>query len=209
VAYARKPPSSQRKNVLNPNRGNQSRSDTPSEILEKLEQAFRKLNLGDADARGIPYKSVIPGIAYELLNLRPVDKEKLPSPKIAGHLIALKEHAEALEGVPLPSSRWRNIRDLIRRTDIPAFPKRKPQASRKGAPAKNQPQKIAQITAMHFYGLTGKRPTRSTPVDYGKARGPFIELLTEIYEILGISASAANQAKAAIAFMAENENEID
>jgi hypothetical protein len=53
----------------------------------------------------------------------------------------------------------------------------------------------------HFYGLTGTRPTRITPTGGGKAHGPFLEFLATTYTILGIKASAENQAKAAINFV--------
>jgi hypothetical protein len=61
---------------------------------------------------------------------------------------------------------------------------------------------VARTVAEHFYGLTGTRPTRITPTG-GKAHGPFLEFLATTYTILGIKASAENQAKAAINFVTE------
>jgi hypothetical protein len=79
-------------------------------------------------------------------------------------------------------------------------PKLPPPAGR-GAPQKNLAMQVARTVAEHFYGLTGTRPTRITPTGGGKAHGPFLEFLATTYTILGIKASAENQAKAAINFV--------
>jgi hypothetical protein len=49
-----------------------------------------------------------------------------------------------------------------------------------------QAQKIAGVVAQHYFGLTGKRATRSNRA--------FIELLQRVYEALGIKAKAEAQA---------------
>src|SRR5580704_18908444 len=79
-------------------------------------------------------------------------------------------------------------------------PKLPPPAGR-GAPQKSLAMQVARTVAEH--GLTGTRPTRITPPGGGKAHGPFLEFLATTYRILGIKASAENQAKAAINFVRE------
>jgi len=65
----------------------------------------------------------------------------------------------------------------------------------RGAPKKVQEKKISRVVAIHYFGLTGKKPTMT--VVYDKAGGEFFVLLRTVFEILGIKASAEAQARAA------------
>jgi hypothetical protein len=56
----------------------------------------------------------------------------------------------------------------------------------------------ARATATAFRALGGKRPTVITRPSNGKAYGPFLELVEEVFGALGIDASAESQARAAI-----------
>ena len=63
----------------------------------------------------------------------------------------------------------------------------------RGAPKKNQPTAIAEVVAVHYWAITGKKPT--VPKNGGKPYGPFLEFLTTVFEILGVTASAGSQAE--------------
>jgi hypothetical protein len=113
----------------------------------------------------------------------------------------LKKHAKILcEDMSAMALLPLKLRILIVEIAHAEDPKLPPPAGR-GAPQKSQVTQVARTVAEHFYGLTGKRPTRITPPEGGKAHGPFLEFLATIYRILGIKASAENQAKAAINFV--------
>jgi len=58
---------------------------------------------------------------------------------------------------------------------------------------------VARSAADSFARLTGRPPTVITPALGGKAGGPFLEFLHQVFEVLGIRASAESQARAAIA----------
>jgi hypothetical protein len=73
-----------------------------------------------------------------------------------------------------------------------------------GQPKKEAAARVARLLARHFAGLTGSRPTRITPIKDGYAKpsnSRFMDMLAEVYEVLGIEASADNQAKSAIEAM--------
>jgi hypothetical protein len=168
-----------------------------------LEAALRRLPVAAPVGPGIPYETLIPGIARQLSLMQPND-HKLASPATTRRkLIALKKRAEALSkdmsaAVHLP---------LQQRLAIIAIAYAEtcklPRPARTGAPQKQLALRVACTVAEHYYALTGKKPTRITPCEGGKACGPFVAFLTEIFKLLGIKASAENQAKASIKFMAK------
>ncbi len=68
-------------------------------------------------------------------------------------------------------------------------------AAKGGRPRKVSAKNIAEVVGQHFRGLTGKRPTVSVypPVGVkekdGKAYGPFLDLMTDVFTALEIKAS--------------------
>ena len=179
-------------------------------LQAELEAAFRKLPIAPPDDGRIPYEWVIPGIGRQLALMKPVDrkvaspdatKRKLVALKKHAKLVALKEHAKILcEDMSAMALLPLKLRILIVEIAHAEDTKLPPPAGR-GAPQKSQVTQVTRTVAEHFYGLTGKRPTRITPPEGGKAHGPFLEFLATIYRILGVKASAENQAKAAINFV--------
>jgi hypothetical protein len=63
---------------------------------------------------------------------------------------------------------------------------------KKGRKAKNRPQAVANAVALHFFHLTGEMPTRITD---GGVSGPFVYLLKEVYEALGVVAARITMQK--------------
>ena len=63
----------------------------------------------------------------------------------------------------------------------------------RGAPKKIQPTAIAEVVAVHYWMITGRKPT--VPKNDGKPYGPFLKLLTTVFNILGVRSSAASQAE--------------
>ena len=160
--------------------------------------AFRKLPI--APPGGIPYEWLIPGIGRQLALMKPVERKVASPDATKRKLVALKKHAKihcedmsAMALLPL------KLRILI--VEIAQENPKLPPPAGRGAPQKSLAMQVARTVAEHFYGLTGTRPTRITPPGGGKAHGPFLEFLATTYRILGIKASAENQAKAAINFV--------
>lgn len=59
----------------------------------------------------------------------------------------------------------------------------------KGRPEKLGARAIAGVVAANYKALTGKKPTVSTDWRTGKMRGPFYELMSEIFRLLEVDAS--------------------
>ncbi len=178
-----------------------TRSTDMTGLQAELEAAFRKLPIAPADDGRIPYECLIPGIGRQLALMKPVDRKVASPDATKRKLVALKKHAKLLcEDMSAMALLPLKPRILIVEIAHAEDPKLPPPAGR-GAPQKSQATLVARTVAEHFYGLTGTRPTRITPPGGGKAHGPFLEFLATIYRILGIKASAENQAKAAINFV--------
>jgi hypothetical protein len=178
-----------------------TRSTDMTGLQAELEAAFRKLPIAPPDDGRIPYEWLIPGIGRQLALMKPVDRKVASPDATKRKLVALKKHAKILckdmSAMALLPLKPRILIVEIAHAEDPKLP---PPAGR-GAPQKSQATLVARTVAEHFYGLTGTRPTRITPTGGGKAHGPFLEFLATIYRILGIKASAENQAKAAINFV--------
>ena len=176
-----------------------SKSQPFSDKLAALERAFRKLPIsqpGEPDA--LKYEMLLPGIARELASLSP---RSLPNPNrraIHRKLSKLKKCAEELQDgdnrfFNLPID-WRIPIISLGHLSLPANPEREV-----GAPKKVLGPRVARLVAQHFYGLTGLLPSDGIPLGGGPAGGPFVELLSEIYNILEVNDSATTQATAACA----------
>ena len=178
-----------------------TRSTDMTGLQAELEAAFRKLPIAPPDDGGIPYEWLIPGIGRQLALMKSVERKVASPDATKRKLVALKKHAkilcEDMSGMALLPLKLRILIVEIAHAENPKLP---PPAGR-GAPQKSLAMQVARTVAEHFYGLTGTRPTRITPPGGGKAHGPFLEFLATTYRILGIKASAENQAKAAIKFV--------
>jgi len=172
-------------------------------LQAELEAAFRKLRIAPPDDGGIPYELLMPGIVHELALMKAVDRKVVSRDATKRKLLAMKKHAkmlcEDMSAMALMPMKLRLLIVEIAHAEIPKLPP----PGGKGAPQKDFAGNIARTVAEHFYGLTGTKPTRITPPEGGKAHGPFLALLATVYRILGIKASAENQAKAAIKFVNE------
>jgi hypothetical protein len=179
------------------------RSANVTSLQAELEAAFRKLPIAPPDDGGIPYESLMPGIVRGLALMKAIDRKVASRDAAKRKLLAMQKHAkmlcEDMSAMALMPLKLRLLIVEIAHAEIPKLPL----SGGKGAPQKGLAGKIARTVAEHFFGLTGTKPTRITPPKGGKAHGPFLALLTTIYRILGIKASAENQAKAAIKFVNE------
>jgi len=66
-----------------------------------------------------------------------------------------------------------------------------------GAGEKVQPARIADRTATYYCVLTGEEPTVRVNADTYHSYGPFLDLIKEVFGILGVDASPVSQATAA------------
>jgi hypothetical protein len=116
-----------------------------------------------------------------------------PRPPNAKELQQLSRALKALGKLPPP------VQDMLSR-EAPGFlicAKTLLSAERKagrGQPKKTQKGEIAWKVGYIYHRRTGKKPTVSNQEE-GKARGPFLNLLTNVYQILGIPGGAERQAK--------------
>ena len=161
-------------------------------MIARLEAAFRKLPITTACSDTIPYESVLPVICRELVRLSATPPRGKPAVELAG----LKKHAEkllkaivelhkpALAAAVLPDGLTMRLGVLIARIDA---------INLDGRPRKDQASKITEMTADAFYRLTGDAAHTNTNV--GKVYGPFFDLLTEVFNILKVKASAESQAR--------------
>lgn len=174
--------------------------------LAALEAAFRKLPIKKGKAAGIPYESLIPGIARQLMLMVPILRPKVASEKrglrnlaqSTGRTVKALDDlsSAALAALNYQPAALRELKTKLRilhaATETVEF------TARNGQPKKIQPKKIARIVAQHYYRLTGRKPALTNdPYNGGKTKGQFVELLQAVFEILGIKASALSQAKLA------------
>jgi hypothetical protein len=81
--------------------------------------------------------------------------------------------------------------------DLQAAAEAEAQRAHKGQPPDLASQEIATTAAYAFLALAGKRPTVITR--NGTARGPFVDLVAELFQIARIDASPRSFAKVAVA----------
>jgi hypothetical protein len=172
-----------------------------TELQEEIESAFRKLPFAPPVEGQIPYTLCMPGIVRQLSLMKPLSRRFASGGDTTRKLVALKglakklcEDTFAMAHVPLTH---RILIAQLAHEEIPDFPT----MAGRGAPQKELAARVAQEVALHYFGLTGKRPTRITPLDDRKGHGDFAELLGTIFRLLGIKASAENQTKSAINFL--------
>ena len=177
---------------------------TFKEIEAELEAVFRALPISRPRDGRIPVEWTMPELVRELATLRDHKRQGSTWNETKRKLLAMKKYANAvLKDDPLAIAHFPfELRILVGAVADAEFPG---PPSGRGQPQKTLARKVARITAERFFALTQKRPTRITPVEGStSATNPFVELLDKVYRILGIKASAASQAKAAIRFVAKN-----
>jgi hypothetical protein len=190
-------------------------SDSWESRCKALIVAFRKLQIRE-DLAGPPFTydlarelmlmSVRPPAAVTARGLEALqERGVLPNPKkptrALEDLAAATERAlEAFDSLPqsardalylredLPP--LKQLRFALQTLHLAAALAAKPKAPGPGAP----PREIARAVARHYEQLTGKRPTVGTKD--GVAYGPFLNIMREVFAILGVDASAEVQARA-------------
>ena len=168
----------------------------------------------------IPYETLISGIPRQLLIMRPTSdgpgKEKRTSKaKTQRELAAVKDHADqliatiealhapALGALGFQAGALRSLKSTLRVLSVAASQadvSGMPETTGRGRPAKTQARRIADVVARHYFGITGKPPTRTVSGD-GPAYGWFTHLLQRVYEILRVNADPDGQARHAIKAM--------
>ena len=183
----------------------------------RLQAAFERLEIAPTAEDRLPYISLMPEILRGLLLMggmragRSPHHEGAPPNTIRRELAALAKRAEALRAVirrlhkpaidavalrPKWPASWDTqlsiLMTVVAHAEVPDLPAN----AGLGAPTKTMARQIAQAVADHYRGLTDKKPTISTKD--GKATGPFLDLLAEVFDTLDISARPESQARAVI-----------
>jgi hypothetical protein len=168
---------------------------------QELEDAFRKLPPGVRRSTGIPYETSIPGIARELLISKCRDEKKDPAQqslknlrRASARLVKVLDELspEVLNALSFMEPKIKALQKELRL--LKAAAGKTEVRGKRGASEKVHPYKIAQTVGWHYFCLTGRDPTISRP-EGNKPRGAFFDLLTTVYRVLVINASADSQEK--------------
>jgi hypothetical protein len=176
--------------------------------LVRLFQALPRAQSADDEASGIPYKHLIGGIPRspdevadiprQLLLMRPVSVKR---PKAGGTRKGLHAVESAagkllkalgrlssnqLDALVLPPMQLSQLKSLVGALGADAAMARPVKTGRPRRDTPSQAKKIAAAVAQHYHCLTGKRPTAYDDT--------FVELLTGVYQVLGVDARARSQA---------------
>jgi hypothetical protein len=177
----------------------------------RLETAFRALPIErPSDPDKLSYEAAIPGIARGLSLMRrvegvPAALRDAGSAATKKELADVRKHAKALLGAinelhkpAIEALNFRpgvltgtsglttSLRILIAAAQIAKGDIIPDQESKRGQPKKASAHAVAMAAGEHYYLLTGDRPKRY---------GHFIKLLDEIFDALGIDASAEEFAR--------------
>ena len=175
----------------------------------KVEEVLRRFATSEPPCRdGTPFSFLIPDLSREIVRLAWGNLPSVPRKAARAKLEALKKAAAAMKADFLADRSLAVAFPLEERLSIALIAHSKVVLNGQcGSPRKHSEQSIARFLAGHFKGLTGDDPGRSTPVKDGYALptgGRFIQLLSEIYRVLGIAASPDSQARAALEAMEKN-----
>ena len=184
-------------------------AETFEERQAKVEAALRTFSILDSPPGTIPYSTLIPQISMELVWEARAAPPTVSRKTARNKLKSLIKTAKAMEALLSDPSLAVEI-PLEERLSIVRIAHLEVDLSGQGTARKDAAARVARLLAHHFEGLTGSPPTRITPLKDGMAQpsgGPFVNLLGEIFGILGISASADSQAKSAIEAMEKNQPE--
>ena len=178
---------------------------TYDEKCAALEAAFSRLQEPrETKGAGIPYKEVIPSIARELILMQPVQNPthataKTGLKKVAAHA---DRTVKALDRLPEDALKALNIRpDRIRKSRIMLValslaakrPGRNSSTSGYGGFSREKSRGECRGALLRSHGQTEADSARQ---ERGPVNGPFLELLTEVFRILEVKASAASQGNA-------------
>lgn len=176
--------------------------------LVALEAAFRKLAIRRSEAAdGIPYETLIPAIARQLMLIRPNPGIHLPQAvttktakrelrdlarKIEKTIKALRDLSPtARAAVNFQEAALRtmttSLRILLASTESEV-----PESSAVGGRPKHMSvRKISEAVGQHYHALTGERATVRVREagDKACAYGPFFDLMTEVFQVLNLSDS--------------------
>jgi hypothetical protein len=159
--------------------------------LKTLTAAMRSLGISGEAPRGIQKKDAP---KKSLVNLRNASARLVKvldqlSPDVLDALTSDSEDKGALKierrALARLHSTLRILNLVANNTEV---------RGKRSAPEKIQPYKITKTVAVHYFCLTGKDPTVSRP-EQKKPKWAFFNLLTTVYKILGVKASADGQEK--------------
>jgi len=166
-----------------------------------LEEAFEKLTPGNRCSTGIPYETLIPSIARELLITKLVDRKKDPAQQSLKNLrsagprlekVLDQLSPEVLNALSFMEPDIKVLQKKLRLLNAAAG--NIEVRGKRGASEKVHPYKITQTVGWHYLCITGRDPTVSRPE--GKMpQGAFFDLLTTVFCVLGVKASADSQEK--------------
>lgn len=187
-----------------------------------LEAAFNRLPMPPPQENGIPYKEVIPGIARELALMGLAQKQRrAPTQKSLKKTAALMGNlVEAMDSLsPDTLMAWLTASDVrpeaFRRfklmlrllpLSVGTVEAVETSVATMGQPRKLGPQGVAERVAKYYCALTDRKPT--VPTRDGTPYGPFLDLLTTVFKVLGVKASAASQGKDGLNGMGGRESAI-
>jgi hypothetical protein len=166
-----------------------------------LEDAFRQLAIVNGNSAAIPYELAIPGIVHELMIMKRAEPKKDQAKRSLKNLRAASARLvkvldelspDVLETLNFQQSKLKALHSDLR--ILKAVAKHTNVHSKRSAPEKVHAYKIAQAVGWHYFCLIGKDPTVSRPVG-DKPRGTFFDLLTTVFCVLGVKASADSQEK--------------
>jgi hypothetical protein len=158
--------------------------------------APRPLNAGTAEFR----RRFEP--ADEATTGKEIAAVKIAAAKLAAALSSL--HEPAIMALNLDQLHFSQIETRIRLLKLQAEQAHVPNSPKNATrrkPKRHDLKLFSKSIAEHYYFVTGKPPTRRINPENGTAYGPFIALLTEIFDIYGIKANADAEAREAIKSM--------
>lgn len=177
------------------------------EKCEAIEAAYREaaakapMEKSPRTSKAIPYELAIPGMGRELMLMMSGAPRKLLPPKKA--LAELRKTSDGLlavldllppEAAAALDMSQKTLPDLRLKLRVLSEEAKAARIVRKaGPPEKVQATKIARAVAVHYYHFMGRNP--SVPKREGKAYGPYLNLLSKIFKILELKASAESQAE--------------
>lgn len=98
----------------------------------------------------------------------------------------------AVDALDIPSDDLESLKRTLRILHVCAT---HAEATQKGAPEKRQARRIAKFLAMQYFQWTGKTPGMpKKDGEYYITKGSFPDLLTDVFDVLGVDASPQSQA---------------
>lgn len=193
------------------------------DIAQRLEAALRRVANCSAHHSGplggIPYEHLIPGHVRELAMIgagftslpnrelntstSATQRELADLRKRASALLNSLEvlHRPALDALcikPFAIGGLSTYLRLIVSSVDHAIIEDQPNGAGRGSKYKIGARRVTTYAIEIYQRLSGLKATIITPIEGGPPRGPFLDFLTEIFEVLEIKAKPAGQAKMAL-----------